>query len=370
VTTLCVSWLNNQFKAQSIHRGEIEGVWECPWPVDEANGFAAALGEAIERTDYHGHTVSILMAHPRLVQQLVEVPPVKGPALKKILQRQAQQQKMFSGEAVWACQGSQPTKGPQRVVLHLFPKVLLLQLLQACRQHGLYLTSLLPASAVLHQQLRQLPLEKGEVALLAAETSGSTTVVVGGSDGQLFLARTLARNWNEGAERLALDLDRTILFVNQQCGVTVNRGIWLFGAVAEEQCGAVQRHTQMPVQLSPVAYDPFYWATEAARLRLSQAPNFISAELQKAPQRHVFAKAMVAIISSVMVGSLSVSVYANYRHDRKVQILNCFREGSIPCKPNTAIWSSAMRNWNETSKCLRSFLRDARLRCRCGFLAI
>jgi hypothetical protein len=69
----------------------------------------------------------------------------------------------------------------------------------------------------------------------------------------------------------------------------------------------------MPVQVSPVQYDPFYWGSEAAKLRLSQTPNFISAELQKAPQRQVFAKAMVAIISLVLLCSLSVALYANFQ---------------------------------------------------------
>src|SRR5207245_743034 len=121
LTTLSVSWLNNQFKAVAIHRGQIEGAWECPNPSDGA-GFEALIREAIEQTEYPGHAGSLLLAHPRLVQQLVEVPPVKGLALKKILRRVAHQQKMFSGEAVCACQGSPAGKGPQRVVLHLFPK--------------------------------------------------------------------------------------------------------------------------------------------------------------------------------------------------------------------------------------------------------
>src|SRR5262245_17881138 len=190
VTTLSVSWLNNQFKAAAIHRGEVEGVWECPGPVDGAGRFEGLISQAVEQTGYRGQTVSLLLAHPRLVQQLVDVPLVKGPALKKILQRQAHQQKMFSGEAAWAWQGWPSSKGPQRVVLHLFPKPLLTQLLQGCQRNDLYLTSVLPPSAVLHHQLRQLPLEKGEVTLLAAETGGSMTVVIGGADGQLFLART------------------------------------------------------------------------------------------------------------------------------------------------------------------------------------
>jgi hypothetical protein len=110
-----------------------------------------------------------------------------------------------------------------------------------------------------------------------------------------------------------LDLNRTILFVNQQYGVTVNRGIWLFGPAADQQVEAIQKHTQLPVQVSPLEYEPFYWATEAARLRPTLAPNFISPELQKAPQRQVFAKVVAATAIFVLLASLSLSAYSHYQ---------------------------------------------------------
>src|SRR5437016_5395095 len=62
LTTLSVSWLNNQFKAVAIHRGEIEGAWECPDPID-GTGFEGLIREAIEQTEYRGHSVSLLLAH-------------------------------------------------------------------------------------------------------------------------------------------------------------------------------------------------------------------------------------------------------------------------------------------------------------------
>src|ERR1043165_1494274 len=218
LATLSISWLNNQVRAVAVHRGVPEGTWENLEATEINGNFEALIAEAVKQTGYRGTTVSMLLAHPRLVQQLVDLPPVKGAAVKKIIQRQAQQQKIFSGEAAWACQNSLSGKDNQRVVLHLFPKALLDKLVQGCLENDLHLTSVLPASAVLHQQLTRLPADKEEVAMLAAETGGSPTVVIGRSDGRILLARTSPGNWNEGAERLALDLNRTILFVNQQYG--------------------------------------------------------------------------------------------------------------------------------------------------------
>jgi len=191
----------------------------------------------------------------------------------------------------------------------LFPRLTLNQLSQGCRRNGLHLTSVMPASAVLHYQITQLPLAKDEVALLAAETGGSTTLVAGRSDGQILLARTLPGTWNQDADRLAVDLNRTILFVSQQFGVPVGRGVWLFGPGAEAQTAAMQSHIQPPVHVSPVSYGRFYWATEAVKLRPELNPNFISRELQKAPQRRTFAKVVLAGTTLVVAGSLAASAY-------------------------------------------------------------
>src|SRR2546423_37540 len=179
LTTLSVSWLNSQFKAVAVNRGAIEGTWENPAELDGSINFEALLREAIQKTGFRGQTVSLVLAHPRLVQQLVEVPPVKGAALAKVLQRQAQQQKMFPAEAAWAFQTSRSDKAPQSVILHLFPKQMLDQLIQGCKRNGLRLVSVIPAAAVLHSQLMELPLEKEETAVLAGDTAGSGTNVVG-----------------------------------------------------------------------------------------------------------------------------------------------------------------------------------------------
>src|SRR5262249_8699812 len=138
------------------------------------------------------------------------------------------------------------------------------------------------------------------------ETGGSTTLVIGRSDGQLLLARTLPGTWNDDPDRLALDLNRTILYSNQQYATMPVKGVWLFGAGAAEQCPAMQRQIQFPVSVSPVDSGPFYWPGESPKLSGESSPNFVSPELQKAPQRRVFATLVAAgtiLAAAVGLGS-------------------------------------------------------------------
>jgi len=314
LTTLSVSWLNGQAKAVAVHRGAVEGTWEGPPPTAETGGaanFETLLREAVQKTGFRGQTVSMVLAHPRLVQQLVDVPPVKGGALKKVLQRQAQQQKMFPGDAAWTFQTSPSDKPGQSVILHLFPKQLLDHFVQGCKRNGLRLTCVMPASGVMHSQLTELPLEKEETALLAGDTSGSVTVVVGRRDGEILLARTLPGNWNDGAERMAMDLNRTILFINQQYGLNVDSGIWLFGRRTVEQLAALQSQIQLLIKFSPVQFNPFYWATESLKLKPDVSPNLISLEDQMAPQRRTFAKVVAAATVGVMILSVGAAAYSS-----------------------------------------------------------
>ena len=309
LTTLAVSWLNSQFKAVAVHRGEIEATWEREGTTDGLEHFDAFIREAVHQTGYRGQTVVLVLAHPRLSQQLVDLPPVKGKKLQKVIQRQAKQQKMFPGEAAWASEPCPPGKEAQRVVLHLFPKQLVSQLVLGCKRNGLRLTAVLPPSVVLQQQFGLLGLEKDEVGLLAAETGGSTTLAAGGSEGQVLMARTLPGSWNEDPHKLGVDLNRTALFISQQYSGPINRGLWLFGPGAEDQVAAVQKHVQLPVDVSPVLDDPFYWATEVLKLRPERSPNLISGELREQPQRRIFATAVGIITSLMIISSLIASSY-------------------------------------------------------------
>ncbi len=309
VTTLGISWLNNEFKAVAVERGVVQATWERPGPTDDAALFETYVREAAGQTGYRGQTVSLVLAHPRLVQQMVELPPVKGAALQKLLQRQAQQQRLFPGEAAWVSQNSLSSKGVQRLILHLFPRVLLNQMIQGCRRNGLHLVSVVPASAVLQRQLSELPLEKDDVALLTAKTGESTSVVVGRASGRVLLARTLPGTWSQDTARLGVDLNRTVLFVSQQLGVSV-KAVCVFGPGAEEHIQELEAPLAVPVNLSPARFDAFYWATEALKLRPEIEPNLISRTLQKAPQRRAYAKSIALITGLVLLASVGLSTFA------------------------------------------------------------
>jgi len=327
LTTLSVSWLNKQLKAVAVHRGQVIGTFERPGgEADAAADFEGFIRDAVRETGYRGGTVSLVLAHPRLVQHMIDVPPIKGAALQKVIQRQAVQQKFFSGEAAYASQLLVPSKTGPRVLLHLLPKLVLNQFMLACRRNDLHLVSVLPASVALQRQLPALKLQRPDTVMLAAETAGSTMVVVCDGDGRLLLARTLQGTWNDDAARLALELHRTSLYASQQFSVSINRGLCLFGPGAAEAAPVMQKEIVLPISVSPVPLEPFYWATEALKVRPETAPNFQSAELQKAPQRRVFAKIVAGAAILLMAAAIALTAYSLVQSRRERAVIADFNK--------------------------------------------
>ena len=329
VTTLSISWLNNQFVAMSIHRGVVEETWTTALAADTEPDFAALVREAMAKTKYHGTKVSLLLANPKLAQKLVDVPPVTGSGLIKIVQREAQHQKFFPDEAVWAFQSSLTVKGVQRVIMHLLPKSLLDQFMKACQENGLFLNSVVPVSAVLHQQLTRLPLKKDDVAMLAAETGGFTTVVVGRVDGQLLLVRTLLGDWNTNVERLMVDLKRTIAFVTQQFDVNINAGVWMFGPGSEQQAPVLQLLLGHSVCVSPVEYRPDYWTMQSAKLPPAMAPNFMGPELQQAPRRKLFARVVAVGTTLLVLASLAAAAGLRFLAQQEATVADTLSKRAV-----------------------------------------
>jgi|GEM_PF-1057514 len=334
-TVLSVSWIDGTIRALAVNKGKVEGSWECPDTVTEVAGFGAVLRQAIAHTGYNGTEVSVVLAHPRLSQQLLAIPPIMRsslmsylerqiqmllylgvppdfqPAMARYIQRQVQSLKSFDGEAAWCFEYTVPIEETSGLLLHLFPRQILDTLTAECEKAGLWLTAVVPLTSVLQSQVQHLPVGKEEVVMLVGDTGRSTAVVVSRGDGLLYLSRTLAGVWSEGANNLIVDLQRTAVFVKEEYGVNVSC-VWLFGADMQKYVPQVQAETGIPTTESPVPWDAFYWPREVCSLVPGMMPNFISWEQLHAPRERLWLKVISAGAMLVVAICLATSVYVEW----------------------------------------------------------
>ncbi len=300
-----ISVLNGEIRSSASRTGESAQTWQSPGNADDLVSLGATLKGALQGIRPDCKRIAIVLAHPKLTDQIIEVPPVKGWKLEQVVYRKVESSKTFAGDAIWSFQFALPTKTAKSVLLHLCPKPVIDQLTKGCEEAQLHLVRVLPTTAVLISHLRSLPLKKDELAVLAAETGNCTTVVIGRKDGLVCLGRVVRSSWNTEPDRVNMDLTRSIGFAEQQTGLTVS-GVWLFGAGAESQVPVMQSLLKLPVAVSPVPYSPSYWAQQGEILFKDGDGNLLSRDAQQAPQR----KRLLTVTGALLVFMLLLTLLA------------------------------------------------------------
>ena len=321
LTTLGLAWIHGQFNAVALHKGEITGSWHAPDPCDDLSLLADLVQRSAQQTGYQGSTVHLVLAHPRLAHQLVEIPEATGPALQLLVRRQVERLKVFEDAAAWAFEKAEASKNSANALVHLLPQAILDQLSKAVEKAGYHLASVLPPTSILHAQLTRLPLGKTDVAMLAADFGGNMTVVVGRREGPLLLARSIDATRARGVAGLAVDLNRTLLYVSQQFGVNLN-GIWLFGAGMAGRIEELRPLLQVPVEVSPEEPITQYWAQEVLRVPPEFVTNLVSAQQVRAPQRKALVQLTTVLTLAFTVASLVTAAWFWIRSQQESRQIN------------------------------------------------
>lgn len=310
LTTLSVSWLNGQFAAVAVVHGEVIHRWVSPNEVDDITGLSAFLREAVKQTGYTGETVQMVLAHSRLSQVWLEMPAVKGGVANRFLTRQIQQNKTFEGPAAHGVQRTLKGRMAEGMVLHLAPKALLETLEAAVDAAGLILTEVLPASAPLEGVLRETGSPSQVPMMVAAEVGGQTVLVVGRTDGELCLVRTVAESWQKNLSRIVAEINRTLQFVSDQFG-QMPATVICQGAGAPEKLPELQAGIRASVELgaSPAGGD--WLAARGACVAHFHPANLLGRQRQAEPKRRRLLTVTLGVVAVLVLGSSSLAWYFN-----------------------------------------------------------
>lgn len=137
------------------------------------------------------------------------------------------------------------------------------------------------------------------------------TLIVGRRDGSILLGRLLDPSRLSGSGGLALELNRTLLFVNQQFGVPVST-VWWYGPAAAERVAELGPQLPVAIKASPDNPRPCYWAEENARLLDQKGPNLVSTEQQNAPKREALLRLSTVITLGLLILSTTTFTAMTY----------------------------------------------------------
>jgi hypothetical protein len=134
---------------------------------------------------------------------------------------------------------------------------------------------------------------KEQMVLVAAEAGDATTLMVVRVGGELLFARTMLARWATDAARIAVEVNRSLLYAKQQYGSVVDR-IDLLGNVSEQargdvqaRCGAEKKVVVRPMQVST-------WLQAVARLSPRHPVNLVVGYLGRKRRRQFLRKVLLA----------------------------------------------------------------------------
>ena len=286
---LGISWVHGQFQVITV----TGAAWSSPVAVTSAQEFSAALSTAIRETQFQGERVVVVIDHRNLLFHVQETPPAKGKVLTKLLARLVAQNQFFDEPAAQSHMGLPDSKGHSRFLLALLPQSLPQAIDDACVDHGLTLTSILPSAAVLASQLKKLPAPPDEAVILATELGDSMNLLLGRTDGTLLFSRTVVLGTTGQNVRAAQEIYRTLHYAQQQFGVMVNL-LFITGTATYAALKDMPIRAGLKVQESNTAAGSPNLAQLAAALPLKSPLNFVRRGASHSGNRRALAGAGLA----------------------------------------------------------------------------
>jgi hypothetical protein len=290
---LGIVWLRGTLHIGVRRQRKTLGTWSSPEPVRTAEEFAAALDHALAKLKFEGTDTFLVYEGDRFVHQAEAVPAFSAGAAKAYLQSRVARYSKEHGPVLWVPQPAIGPKGEKAFLLHLMPQDFYNELRRVFLPRRLDLTRILPMVVPLQREMNGFPIARGTPALVAAEVAEATVIIIAQAHGPLLFTRTILASLEAAPERVAIEINRSLLYAKQQYNVSVDR-IWLVtrtGRATEEvtaKCGAGKVVMVLPTQ-------PDEWVTNAARVVRNQPVNLIAGYLRQKRRAQFIRLGLIAI---------------------------------------------------------------------------
>jgi len=301
---LGIVWLRGTLHIGVRRQRKTLGTWSATEPVRTVEEFATALDKALAELKFEGTDTFLVYEGDQFVHQPEAAPTFSAGAAKAYLDGRIARYAKERGPVLWV---AQPTIGPKEekaFLLHLMPQAFYNELRRVFLPRRLDLTRILPMVVPLQREMNGFPIARGTPALVAAELGEATIIIVAQSHGPLLFTRTILASLEEAPVRVAIEINRSLLYAKQQFNCSVDR-IWLVtrtGRATEEvtaKCGAGKLVMVLPTQ-------PDEWVVNASRVVRSQPVNLIAGYLRR--KRH----AQFIRIGLIVIGWLTMANFVQH----------------------------------------------------------
>jgi len=234
-SALAVAWVHDRFEAAVVLKQKASGPWSSPTPVRSLEDFDAALGAAVEALGFNEGPLALVLEHQEFVHRIESAPTISERAALKYLGSRIDRNESMPGAAVWVPQKVQVDRRNSGYLLHILQHAFFERINQVMVLRRLRLKLLVPLVVPLQQVLDGLPAPSHEPAMVAAEAGRGTIILVARPGGGLVFSRLIMASCADEPVRIAVEVNRSVLYAKQQFGLAVTRAHLFTGAeVAQE----------------------------------------------------------------------------------------------------------------------------------------
>lgn len=276
---LGVAWVHGAIHFSGFRRQTVTGSWESPTPVRTFAEFSVALDAAILELKFTGTEVFFILAHDEFVHQAENAPAFAEKAAHQYLQGRVDRMQQEREPMLWVSQRASAVKKEGNYILHLLPVGFCNKLNDILLARRLDLTRVLPLHVPLQLALSSLTETRDMPLLVATEAGSSTAVLVGKTGSEILFARTILESWRNDPARVAVEINRSMLYAKQQFGATVDF-LWLLGRGAEEAQAEVVSKCGAGTDVVVEEIGPVDWLKSVARLPARHPVNLMGSFLR------------------------------------------------------------------------------------------
>jgi len=291
--TLGLAWIHGGFHATTYRRQTAVGTWAAPAAVDSIEQFEVAVDAAIEALGFAGTEAFLILAHEQFVHQMESAPAFNEAAARAYLRARVERHAQDHGESLWVSQRAESNRKDASYVLHLLPSEFYLRLNEIALRRRLDLTRILPLLVPLQIELGSLGEPAGQPVLLAVEAGAATTLIVGRTPRDVLFTRTTLASWRQEPSRIAVEVNRSLLYAKQQFAAAVDR-LWLVGAAAESARAEVESKCGAGKSVVVRSGGPAHWLDLVARLPGRHPINLVAGYLRQKRRNRLVRRVVIA----------------------------------------------------------------------------
>jgi hypothetical protein len=291
--TLAIAWIRGSLTVASYRKSQLVNSWQADQPVEDLETLGHQVDRALEGMRLKGNDTILLLAHERFAHQTEACPSFSENATRNYLRGRVERFEADHGPVLSVSQSVAQVRNEDQHLLHLLPRDLYHQIHQTLLARHLDLTQIVPVAVPLQLELEHLMEPDQPALLMAVKLGDSTAVVACRNNGEILLTRTTLGTWSDDPNRVAVEVNRSLLYAKQQHGVPIDR-IILAGSGAEETRSVIESKCGDAKQILVDPSDPLRWLTLVAQLPQRHPVNLVADYLRIKRRNRFFRRLILA----------------------------------------------------------------------------